>query len=154
MNLMEELAKYVKVSGTFAKGIASLRKAEYDLTFVRESDGKWYIDMPWHGEHKNLEMIAGSDDLLTFLDTEKQNKVRIQVIPSEKPLELDGYAELKQTWWKLLNGATYQVYGIEGFEKEIYLCPVTLCVLGSYPTYLYIKQMRKKTDRNMQVKDS
>ena len=144
MNLMEELTKYVKVSGTFAKGIASLRKAEYDLTFVREADGKWYIDMDWHGDHKNLEMIAGSDDLLSFLDKGKQGKVRIKVIPSEKLRELTGYAELKQTWWNLLNGSTYQVYGIEGFEKEIYLCPVTLCVLGSYPTYLYIKQEEVK----------
>ena len=144
MNLMDELTKYVKVSGTFAKGIASLRKAEYDLTFVREADGKWYIDMDWHGDHKNLEMIAGSDDLLSFLDKGKLNKVRIKVIPSEKPLELAGYAELRQTWWNLLNGSTYQVYGIEGFEKEIYLCPVTLCVLGSYPTYLYIQQMEVK----------
>lgn len=144
MNLMEELSKYVKVSTTFAKGIASLRKAEYDLTFVREPDGKWYIDMDWHGDHKNLEMIAGSDDLLSFLDNGKLNKVRIKVIPSEKPLGLTGYATLKQTWWNLLNGSTYQVYGIEGFEKEIYLCPVTLCVLGAYPTYLYIQQMEVK----------
>ena len=42
-----------------------------------------------------MEMIAGSDDLLSFLDKGKQGKVRIKVIPSEKPRELTGYADPK-----------------------------------------------------------
>lgn len=31
---------------------------------------RWYIDMPWDGNRGNLEMVAGADDLLTYLDTE------------------------------------------------------------------------------------
>ena len=33
------------------------------------------------------------------------------------------------------------VNGLEGFTKEIWICPVTLTVLGHYPKYIYIKQM-------------
>ena len=36
--------------------------------------------------------------------------------------------------------ATYKVYGLEGFSREIWICPVTLTVLGHYPNYIYIKQ--------------
>jgi hypothetical protein len=41
----------------------------------------------------------------------------------------------------LFAGATYKVNGLEGFTKEIWICPVTLTVLGHYPQYIYIKQM-------------
>ena len=35
---------------------------------------------------------------------------------------------------------TYQVTGLEGFERDIWLCPVTLFVLGRYPKYIYVKK--------------
>lgn len=41
------------------------------------------------GDRANLEMVAGSDDLLTYLDTERHHKVTIHVVPSEQPLEVE-----------------------------------------------------------------
>lgn len=38
----------------------------------------------------------------------------------------------------LFGGAYYNVSGLEGFSKEIWLCPVTLFVLGKYPDRLLI----------------
>ena len=32
------------------------------------------------------------------------------------------------------------VHGIAGFTKKIWLCPVTLFVLGNYPAYIYLKK--------------
>lgn len=89
-------------------------------------------------------MVAGSNHLLTFLDTKKENRVRVLVRPSGKPhveLMREGYFECKKRFFGLLRGATYQVNGVEGFEREIWICPVTLTVLGRYPKYIYIKQM-------------
>lgn len=39
--------------------------------------------MPWDGNRGNLEMVAGADDLLTYLDTEHQHRVTLHVIPSD-----------------------------------------------------------------------
>ncbi|MBP3298790.1 MAG: hypothetical protein J6L73_03825 [Muribaculaceae bacterium] len=126
----------------FVKGILSNGRGEYTLTFVQDPDDRWYIDMPWDGNRGNLEMVAGSDDLLTFLDTEGTHKVTIHVIPSETPLEVEGHVELRQLDKSLTGGSHYDATGFAGFSlKKIWVCPVTLCVLGRYPKYLYVKKV-------------
>lgn len=55
----------------FVKGILSNGCGEYTLTFVQDHDDRWYIDMPWDGNPTNIEMVAGADDPLTNLDTER-----------------------------------------------------------------------------------
>ena len=54
---------------------------------------------------------------------------------------MNGYFECVKQYSGLFAGATYQVNGLEGFTREIWICPVTLTVLGHYPQYIYIKQM-------------
>ena len=34
----------------------------------------------------------------------------------------------------------YYVKDLDGFIRKIWICPVTLCVLGEYPRYIYIKK--------------
>ena len=48
--------------------------------------------------------------------------------------------KLVQLDYSLTGGSTYQVTGLEGFERDIWLCPVTLFVLGRYPRYIYVKK--------------
>lgn len=131
---------YVKVALTFAKGILSPLKKEYDLKFVND-DGTWYIDMPWAGDRYNLSMVAGSKRMLTHIDTDKDNKVRILVRPSKKQMDLPGYFELVQKEHALTKGSFYAVNNLAGFNEDIWICPVTLCVLGCYPKYIYVKQI-------------
>ena len=126
----------------FVKGVLSNGRGEYTLTFVQDPDDRWYIDMPWDGNRANLEMVAGSDDMLTYLDSEHKHKVTLHVVPSEKPLKVDGHVELRQVWKSLTGGSIYDASDFEGFgTKEIWVCPVTLCVLGRYPKYLYMKKV-------------
>ena len=133
---------YAKLAWVFAKGICGFRRKVYDLKFVHEGN-IWYIDMPWPGDHYNLAMVAGSDRLLTFLDTHNENRVRVLVRPSKKRrTDLKGYFECVQQDSGLLAGATYNVNGLPGFTRDIWICPVTLTVLGHYPKYIYIKQMQ------------
>ena len=132
---------YAKLVWVFAKGICGFRRKVYDLKFVHEGN-MWYIDMPWPGDRYNLAMVAGSDRLLTFLDTHNENRVRVLVRPSKKRrTDMKGYFECVQQDSGLFAGATYNVNDLPGFTRDIWICPVTLTVLGHYPKYIYIKQM-------------
>ena len=133
---------YAKLAWVYAKGICGFRRKVYDLKFVHD-DNMWYIDMPWPGDRYNLAMVAGSNHLLTFLDTKKENRVRVLVRPSKKKkfTSMNGYFECVKQYSGLFAGATYKVNGLEGFTREIWICPVTLTVLGHYPQYIYIKQI-------------
>ena len=116
------------------------RKKEYQLKFNHEEDGLWYVDFPnWPFDHHNLLMVAGADKLCAFLsDDDKETKVLVR--PSKEKLELEGYAELVQKEHSLTGGSVYEVRNLEGFNRDIWLCPVTLFVLGKYPKYMYVKK--------------
>ncbi len=116
------------------------RRSEYRLQFNHEEDGKWYVDFPgWPFDHHNLMMVAGADKLCAFL-SDDDRFAHVNVIPSNKPLDKPGYACLEQGEHSLRGGSFYNVTGLDGFEREIWLCPVTLFVLGRYPKYIYIKK--------------
>lgn len=126
----------------FISGIFANSRGEYTLTFVQDPDDRWYIDMPWDGNRGNLEMVAGADDLLSFLDTEGARRVTLHVIPSETHLIVEDHTELRQLDKSLTGGSHYDSTSVEGFmQQTIWICPVTLCVLGRYPKYLYIKKV-------------
>ena len=126
----------------FIQGIFSNAKGEYTLTFVQDPDDRWYIDMPWDGNRENLEMVAGADDLLTYLDEDCNHEVTIHVIPSETPLEIEDHTELRQLDKSIFGGSHYDATDFPGFRmSKIWICPVTLCVLGCYPKYLYIQKV-------------
>ena len=141
--MLNSFIKYAKLAWVYAKGICGFRHKEYDLQFVYVPEDKlWYIDMWWPGYRYNLAMVAGSNHLLSFLDTKKENSVRVLVRPSRKHLSnLEGYFECVKEYSGLFAGATYKVNGLADFTREIWICPVTLTVLGHYPNYIYIKQI-------------
>ena len=143
--MFNSTVKYAKLAWVYTKGICGFRHKEYDLRFVYEPEDKlWYIDMWWPGDRYNLAMVAGSNHLLTYLDSEVKKKVRVLVRPSKKKmLDLEGFFECKKQYSGLLAGATYKINGLDGFSKEIWICPVTLTVLGCYPKYIYIKQLNE-----------
>ncbi|WP_407401717.1 DUF6717 family protein [Sodaliphilus sp.] len=126
-------------AGIFASSVFG-KKKEYSLTFNHEDDGNWYVDFPgWPFEHHNLMMVAGADKLCAFLsDDDKVSNIK--VIPANKREDHPGYACLEQREHTLTGGSTYFVTGLNDFEREIWLCPVTLFVLGRYPKYIYIKK--------------
>jgi hypothetical protein len=120
------------------------RRKEYELQFNHEDDGCWYVDFPnWPFEHGNLMMVSGADKMCEFLsDDDKYTFVK--VIPTNKEEDHPGYAKLVQKEHSLTGGSTYKVTGLEGFDRDIWLCPVTLFVLGKYPKYLYVKKNEAK----------
>ena len=131
---------------TGAKTIANSvfgQKKEYELQFNHEADGCWYVDFPnWPFDHHNLMMVSGADELCKFLSDDNKFTY-VDVIPAEKFENHPGYAKLIQKEHSLTGGSTYSVTGLDGFDKDIWLCPVTLFVLGKYPKYIYIKKTNK-----------
>ena len=116
------------------------KKSEYALQFNHESDGCWYVDFPnWPFDHHNLMMVAGADELCEYLSNDGK-ETRVNVIPATRKEKHDGYAELRRLDHSLTGGAHYEVKGIAGFSKNIWICPVTLFVLGNYPAYIYLKK--------------
>ena len=139
VSIFQKILRNLKTVLKFAKGILGLRKKAYQLSFVFvPEDNLWYIDMPWPGDRYNLSMVGGSDKLLDYL-CEKDNRVTIEVLPRNKKEQHDGFFECEQTASQLTKGSFYDVHGLEGFKRDIWICPVTLCVLGHYPKYLYIR---------------
>ena len=146
MNKIANIVKNPSVIGQYISGVieqATSKKNVYQLAFVKEEDGGWYIDLPsWTGAHANLAMVAGSDLLLDFL-LKDGNRVEVEVVKSDKPLpEYDNderFFRCEQIDMSLFGGSTYEVYGLLGFDHTIWICPVTLFVLGEYPKYIYIR---------------
>ena len=116
------------------------KKSEYQLKFNHEADGCWYVDFPnWPFDHHNLMMVAGADQLCAYL-SDDDVETRVNVIPASKKETHEGYAELCRLDHSLTGGAHYEVRGLKGFTRKIWLCPVTLFVLGKYPAYIYLKK--------------
>lgn len=127
-----------KTIHSFISGIFSKSEREYELTFVQDPDGRWYIDIPWDGNRSNLEMVAGSDRLLSHI-AKGDNKVTLQVILDYIDDD-NGYIILDRFRKSLAGGASYTVSNA-GFKESIWICPVTLCVLGRYPKTIYFKRI-------------
>ena len=119
------------------------RKHEYNLQFDHEEDGCWYYHCPnWPFAHHNLMMVAGADDLCAYLSDDDKT-ANVSVIVSDKEELHAGYGELVKERSTLTGGATYHVNGLAGFNQKVWICPVTLTVLGCYPKYIYVKKIAK-----------
>ena len=149
MSKLSNILRNPRVIGQYIKGVYDARRAKestFQLAFNRETDGGWFIDLPeWQGAHAQLAMVAGADALLEFVGN-GQPRVEMQVVKSQETLtELDNDKRFFRC--DLLNsstagGATYDVR-LAGFNRTMWLCPVTLFVLGEYPRHLYIARELK-----------
>lgn len=116
------------------------RRSKYELSFHREDDGVWYVDFPgWPFAPHNLAMVGGADKLCSYL-SDDGNMVKVEVLASNHPLSLQGYGLLTKTYSNLTYGADYGTSGFADFSKTVWICPVTLFVLGRYPKYIYVRK--------------
>ena len=86
----------------------------------------------------NLAMAGGGDKQCNYLADVKQT-VRVEVIANKVSLPLLGYGLLTKTYSNLFYGANYDATDCEDFQRSIWICPITLFVLGRYPKYIYVK---------------
>lgn len=123
------------------------KKKEYTLRFVKQNS-RWYADIKgWPCKyHDNLEMVFGSNRLLDTLDTNNTGNVYTTIYPNS--LE-NGNLFLTKQNSTLLGGAFYKATilhdnVVTNFPEEIWICPVTLFVLGKYPKNMVVKTISMK----------
>ena len=116
----------------------------YHFKFVRESDNKWYYHFSqWPFAHHNLMMVAGADKLCSFL-SENGKEVDVAArINADCSYYKDSRVTLHKTKSSLTGGAFYDVILPNNptgkkYQYELWLCPVTLFVLGKYPRHIII----------------
>lgn len=131
-------------------------KKHYILSFKADRDSavkRWYYDFPHWGFLKgNLEMVSGADGLCEMYSGGK-DKLTIEIIASKKMLPLDIKTQydlyvgepLQGTWKdKITLGRNYNHPFTDKDGNQhittMWICPVTLFVLGRYPNYIYVKK--------------
>ena len=131
-----------------------IRRKYYTLSFFAEVDPpfkRWYYHFKhWGFQKANLEMVAGADKLCELYANGKNN-LTINIIVSNKPIRR---YQLDTDCYDTFIGTTYP-YGTKLKDKcvwgrdytkhndnnvKMWICPVTLFVLGRYPNYIYIKK--------------
>ncbi len=83
-------------------------------------------------------MVAGADRLLSHV-AQGDNRVTLHVVTDELA-DASDYIVLDQLDQSLTGGSHYTVSNTD-FEGPIWICPVTLCVLGRYPKKLFFKRI-------------
>jgi len=110
------------------------------LRFYKEKKKDWYADIPsWTGRKSALRMVAGADDLLDLIAVDRKE---VYLHFSEEPLAsgADVLHFKKKSWF---NGATYKLkqYNGKNQKMNVWLCDVTLHVLGKFPKKIYFKEV-------------
>ena len=83
-------------------------------------------------------MVSGADDLLDLI-AKGRNEVYLHF--SENEIEGSNVLYFKKKSW--INGATYKLKNYEGcnYSMKVWLCDVTLHVLGKFPQRIYFKEV-------------
>jgi hypothetical protein len=109
------------------------------LSFYKR-EGLWYADLPEYieagGSEEDCLMISGAD---TWLDMLAEGASRISVRISIKEILPEKINLLE----KDESGGTYiaSTYKGKSYAHQLWLCPVTLFVLGDYPGVIYYEKM-------------
>lgn len=109
------------------------------LRFYKEEKNKWYADIPsWTGRKSALRMVAGAD---TLLDLIAKGRKDVYLHFSEEEIEEGNVLYFKKKNW--INGATYKLKEYEGHvhNMKVWLCDVTLHVLGKFPKRIYFREV-------------
>jgi hypothetical protein len=129
-----------------------IRRNVYTLRFVAEVDGpvkRWYYDFKhWGFDKHNLQMVSGADKLCEMY-AQGGNEAIVEIIATKSPkqLNMEDYDHYEadelpkdfKSWKKIIYGRDYHSIGQEE-QRNFWICPVTLFVLGRYPKHIYIKK--------------
>lgn len=94
--------------------------------------GTWFYWWPdFVGDPAELAMVCGADSLLDSIDSKF---VRLQVVdPAAAKIILSKIEEDA-------NGATYLCKS-RCYNDRVWICPITLEVLGEYPQNIYLREL-------------
>ena len=108
------------------------------LKFYKESDNRWYVDLPeWTGSKAELEMVAGADSMLEYM---AEGEGQVWLVLSEQEFENADKLEFLHLANEIENGAFYKLDKYRGIEigLEMWLCDVTKFVFGDFPKTIFL----------------
>lgn len=110
-----------------------------ELKFYKAPAGTWWLDSPEYilqgGDPRELQMVAGADDLLDIL-SEDGGEVKLQVVEQKTK----GFNELKRC--DEIPTISGKYYFDDSTDLLLWLCPVTMWVFGGiYPETIYYKKV-------------
>lgn len=100
----------------------------------------WYIDIPEYieagGTFEDCQMVLGADTLLDILSKDEQC---VELIIEKEEFSNYDYVLKKQE--NDSEGSWYEISGKELIPFRLWICSVTLFVLGEFPKIIYIKKI-------------
>lgn len=116
-----------------------------ELTFRTAPLGEWYIDLPnYQGDRADLQMVLGSDELLTEL-SESKEQITLFISTDAKDIrDYEGLPMFARHNWEFLIKAdyikTFSGKYYTGYNaRYIWLSCVIEFIFGNYPKYIYYK---------------
>ena len=110
----------------------------------KKVDGDWYCDIKgWPEKYFPNSLMVGDASRLITLMSGGKDYVTFDVVPSKKEISEEGLVRLDLTSSSVTGGGYYEaeVGGVQ--LPRIWLCPVTLFVLGRYPKFICFKRIDK-----------
>ena len=107
--------------------------------------GDWYCDIKGWPEKffPNSLMVADASRLIQLM-SDGDEYVTFDVAPSGKQIKEEGLIKLSLYKSSLTGGGYYSTQVGDVILNHVWLCPVTLFVLGRYPQYIYFKKVENK----------
>lgn len=127
-------------------------KAQFCRVFLRRINvsfkkvyGNWYCDIKgWPERFFPNSLMVGDASRLIQLMSEGKDYVTFDVVPSRKEQTEDGLVKLTLTSSSVAGGGYYETQVGNVKLPKVWLCPVTLFVLGRYPQYIYFRRFEKE----------
>lgn len=126
-------------------------KAQFCRIFFRRLNvsfkkvhGEWYCDIKgWPEKFFPNSLMVGDASRLIQKMSDGKEYVTFDVIPTKIEIDEPGLVKLMLESSSIAGGGYYETI-VDGEEfSVVWLCPVTLFVLGRYPKYIYFRRVVK-----------
>ena len=115
----------------------------YEVAFVKEGR-RWYCDVPGFPKrlHEHTMMVGGAAKLLEYYSRGDERIVATIRVADDTEEKYFCGSRLHRISSTLTGGAFYKDPG-SIIDEEIWLCPVTLFLLGKYPKHILLYKINK-----------
>ena len=141
----QQMMTYCKLFWIFIKAqFCRIFLRKLNVSFIKV-DGDWYCDIKgWPERFFPNALMVGDASRLIQLNSNGKDYVTFEVVPSRKKMSGENFIELTRTSSSIAGGGYYKTDFANADLSRIWLCPVTLFVLGRYPEYIYFRRIEKK----------
>ena len=135
---------YLQLFGIFIKAqFCRIFLRKLNVSFIKV-DGSWYCDIKgWPERFFPNALMVGDASRLIQMNSGGKEYITFEVIPSKKKRRDNNLIELTQTSSSTTGGGYYKTDFCNAGLSNIWLCPITLFVLGRYPEYIYFRRVEK-----------